>query len=90
MDQKSKERKEQDIRSSWYYIHYCYCYRSPESAEFVYHDRRVFRLGLKKERLSQVLRNASKSEDKRARAKSQFAIKGGVNADVTIKPESLS
>lgn len=28
--------------------------------------------------------------DKQARAKSQFAIKGGVNADVTIKPESLS
>ena len=29
---------------------YCYCYRSPESAKFVYHDRRVFRLGMKKDR----------------------------------------
>ena len=49
MDQKSKEREEQIIRSSWYHIHYRYCFRYREPAMGVHHDRRIFWLGMKKD-----------------------------------------
>ena len=49
MDQKSKEREEQIIRSSRYHIHYRYCFRYREPAMGVHHDRRIFWLGMKKD-----------------------------------------
>ena len=39
MVQKSKERKEQEIRSSRHHIHYCYRWKSHESAAIYQNDR---------------------------------------------------
>ena len=47
MDQKSKEREEQIIRSSRYHIHYRYRWQSPVSAAIVHYNRGIFWLGIK-------------------------------------------